>query len=122
MYDTYPFGPGMKLPIAAGELIIDVAAFLAPHAAKAFQLRPSGRRAGKTLRPGSETPMWNAVQAELRQHLRKYGAQAHLGRWLGLPRQRVNAFVRSGTEMPDCERTLQLLIWLAAVRRTQTRG
>lgn len=39
------------------------------------------------------------------------------GRLLGLPGQRINAFVTGGGEMPDAERTLQLLAWSIAVRK-----
>ena len=45
--------------------------------------------------------------------------QANLGRLLGLPRQRINAFVTGGGEMPDAERILQLLAWLLAAKKGQ---
>ena len=72
---------------------------------------------GKTLRPGRRTPMWNELRRQLRPFLKEYGRQVNLGRLLGLPRQRINAFVTGGGEMPDAERTLQLLAWLVAVRK-----
>jgi hypothetical protein len=75
------------------------------------------RSRGKTLRPGLRTPLWNAVRFELKPHLKRYGDQVNLGRVIGLPRQRINAYITRGTEMPDAERTLQLLMWLSAVRR-----
>jgi hypothetical protein len=37
-----------------------------------------------------------------------------MARFLGLPRQRVNAFLTTGHRMPDAERTLQLIVWLIA--------
>jgi hypothetical protein len=40
-----------------------------------------------------------------------------LARLLGLPRQRINSFVTGGGQMPDAERTLQLLVWLMAVKK-----
>ena len=83
--------------------------------ARAVDARRSRR--GGTLRPGRETPLWNELRKQLRPHLLKYGEQANLARVLGLPRQRVNAFVTSGDQMPDAERTLQLLAWLMAARR-----
>ena len=61
------------------------------------------------------------MRAELRPYLRRYGDQVNLGRGIGLPRQRINAFVTRGTEMPDAERTLQLLLWLSA-KRQETRS
>jgi hypothetical protein len=81
--------------------------------------RKRGTRRGRTLRPGKETPLWNKLRAQLRPELLKYGQQVNLGRVLGLPRQRINAFVTGGGQMPDAERTLQLLAWLIAVRRGQ---
>jgi hypothetical protein len=90
----------------------------------AFRIEPPrrGGRGGRTLRPGRETPFWNALRAHLRPHLRKYGSQVNLGRLLGLPRQRINAFVTGGGQMPDAERTLQLLYWLHRVRQGRPPG
>jgi hypothetical protein len=83
----------------------------------AYNRRQAGKNAWKSLRPGSDTPLWNQLRRELCPHLRRYGAQAHLGRVLGLPRQQINAFVTGGGSMPDAERTLALLVWLRFVRR-----
>ena len=85
---------------------------------KAFRVEKQRRGSrGKTLRPGQNTPMWNELRRQLRPFLKEYGRQVNLGRLLGLPRQRINAFVTRGGEMPDAERTLQLLAWLIAVRK-----
>ena len=101
------------------EAIFEAALEMIKQPSKAFHIEPKRRtrRGGGTLRPGKETPLWNVLRMELRPHLRKYGNQANLGRLLGLPRQRINAFVTGGGQMPDAERTLQLLAWLIAVRR-----
>jgi hypothetical protein len=106
----------IALPALLGELILHTAVTVARKSHRAFQV---GRRPrhGTTLRPGKETPLWNELRAQLRPYLAKYGHQANLARLLGLPRQRVNAFVTGGGQMPDAERTLQLLVWLSAVRR-----
>ena len=82
-------------------------------------VEPGGRPGpvGATLRPGKNTPLWNELRAQLRPHLHKRGQQVNLGRMLDLPRQRINAFVTGGGQMPDAERTLQLLAWLMAVRQ-----
>jgi hypothetical protein len=106
----------LELPAKLGELILMAAVEMAKQSHKAFRIerRPGS---GRTLRPGKETPLWNELRAQLRPHLLKYGHQANLGRMLDLPRQRVNAFVTGGGQMPDAERTLQLLAWLMAVRR-----
>lgn len=88
-----------------------------PAAAKAK--KSASRPTGRTLRPGRGTPLWNELRRQVRSRLRRRGDQAKLGRLLGLPRQRINAFVTGGGEMPDAERTLQLLAWLMAVRAGQ---
>ncbi|MDB6115499.1 MAG: hypothetical protein JWQ62_2444 [Lacunisphaera sp.] len=87
------------------------------YAAKAYRLRRKRPQVGATLRPGVETPLWNELRAALRPHLRHYGTQVNLGRVLGLSRQQINSFVTRGKRMPDAERTLQLLAWLAATRQ-----
>ena len=106
----------LELPAKLGELILMAAVEMARQSRKAFQIEGRPGRGG-TLRPGKETPLWNELRAQLRPYLVKYGHQANLGRLLGLPRQRVNAFVTGGGQMPDAERTLQLLAWLMAVRQ-----
>jgi hypothetical protein len=113
-----PPHPSLDLHYALAELLGIGAIELARYVHQAFRIEPRRRPAkgGRTLRPGNDTPLWNEFRLQIRPHLRKYGRQANLGRLLGLPRQRVNAFVTSGREMPDAERTLQLLVWLALVR------
>jgi hypothetical protein len=90
---------------------------MAKHSSLVFRIEPQRSHRGGTLRPGKETPLWNELRKQLRPHLRKYGHQANLGRMLGLPRQRINAFVTGGGQMPDAKRALQLLAWLIAVRQ-----
>lgn len=113
------FPPSLEVPAKLAEVIFVASFEMAKRAAKAYRIeaRKRGRRGGGTLRPGKETPLWNELRRQLRPHLRVYGSQVNLGRLLGLPRQRINAFVTGGGEMPDAERTLQLLAWLMAVRR-----
>jgi hypothetical protein len=110
----YPLHPKLHLPLELSEVICDAAVAMARQMSKAFRIEASRTRSGATLRPGKNTPLWNELRAQLRPHLAKYGRQANLGRLLGLPRQRINAFVTGGGEMPDAERTLQLLAWLMA--------
>mgnify|MGYP000306614893 CR=1 FL=1 len=111
--------PQLTLPFALAGLLAESAELIAKESVKAYRIVQNSRRAdhGQTLRPGRQTPLWNALRAELRPHLTKYGAQANLGRLLGLPRQRINAFVTGGGQMPDAERTLQLLAWLMAEQK-----
>jgi hypothetical protein len=116
---SFPTHPRLRSGVALARLIRDLADDMMARRAEAFRIasRPRGRfRGGKTLRPGQETPLWNELRRQLRPRLRRYGDQAILGRLLGLPRQRINAFVTGGGQMPDAERTLQLLVWLSAAR------
>lgn len=75
------------------------------------------RRIGATLRPGPTTPLWNSLVADLRPLLRRRGEKVLLARVIGVPRQRVHDFLVGRGRMPDAERTLLLLEWLAARRR-----
>ncbi len=79
--------------------------------ASAAPVRRKGK-GGATLRPGKDTPLWNALIASALPHLKAHGAQASLARQLGLQRQQINAFFSQQTRMPDAERTLQLIAWL----------
>ena len=112
-----PFPKRLELPADLTLLLIEAAAKMAKESRRVFQANSRPKR-GITLRPGrNTTPLWNALVAEIRPHLRSYGDQANLGRLLGLPRQRINAFVTRRSQMPDAERTLQLIAWLTTVRQ-----
>lgn len=81
--------------------------------------RAHGRRSpapqrGGTLRPGSRTPLWNEVRSRALPHLAKHGEKAKLARILGLPRQRLQDYLKAGRSAPDAERTLLLLCWVVA--------
>lgn len=106
-----------RLSLALSGALLKAATEMARHTAASFRIqRPAARRGG-TLRPGRETPLWNELRRELRPHLARHGEQAKLARLLGLPRQRVQAFMTQGSQMPDAERTLQLLAWLSLVQQ-----
>jgi hypothetical protein len=96
------------LSVAARESVRRINRNLAEH---------SRGRAGSTLRPGGATPLWNALIATLRPWLTRRGDKAQLARLLGVPRQRVHDFLVGRGRMPDAERTLLLLEWLAARQR-----
>jgi hypothetical protein len=106
----------LAIPGKLGELLILFAETVAKKAHQAYRIGRNAQK-GATLRPGKDTPLWNELRAQLRPHLRKRGAQANLGRLLGLPRQRVHTFFTDGSQMPDAERTLQLLAWLTAAHQ-----
>ena len=106
----------MEFPAALAEILADAAIAYLEDRRRAFRVERRSRQ-GATLRPGKDTPLWNAMVAEVRPHLRRYGTQVTLGRLLGLDRQTVHAYFIARTRMPDAERTLQLLTWLIAVRK-----
>jgi hypothetical protein len=87
--------------MALAEAILDAAVEMAKQSSRAFQIARPHAPGGATLRPGKHTPLWNELRAQLRPHLYKRGQQANLGRLLGLPRQRINAFVTGGGQGAD---------------------
>ena len=104
----------LNLPAAMTDALFDAAESLA--AEKAFRISRRGGR-GDTLKPGPQTPLWNSLAAQARPYLKARGEAANLARLLGLHRQAVYSYFTAGTRMPDAERTLQLLAWLAAKRQ-----
>lgn len=107
----------LPFPVELSELLFAAALEMSKHTGKAFRIATHGRRSGRTLRPGLQTPLWNELRSQLRPYLTEYGQQVNLGRLLGLPRQRIHGFITRGDQMPDAERTLQLLAWLMAVHQ-----
>lgn len=110
----------MAVPATAGIRLIEQLVMLAAEGAekrlKAFRVERRAR-AGRTLRPGRDTPLWNAIADEVQPYLKVHGAQAALGRLLGLDRQAIHAYFTARTRMPDAERTLQIVTWLMLVKQ-----
>jgi len=91
-------------------------AFAAEATARALKkaaAKMNGRR-GEALHPGPDTPLWNELSLVLRNQKWAYGEKANLARILGVPRQRVDDYIIGRKRLPDAERTLLLLHWLAA--------
>jgi hypothetical protein len=106
----------VELPAGLATILAEAAITYLDDRRRAFRLARRPRQ-GATLRPGRETPLWNALVAEVRPHLRQHGTQVNLGRLLGLDRQTIHAYFGTRTRMPDAERALQLLTWLIAMRK-----
>ena len=108
--------PQMRPVGAVIGILEELGALAVEQAQRAVQRRKDARRPrrGATLRPGEDTPWWPAVVEKMRPHLRVRGAKANLARVLEVPRQRVHDYFVSGTQMPDAERMIQVLLWLAA--------
>ena len=77
------------------------------------------RRVGTTLRPGLNTPLWNALVREALPLLRRRGSKAQLARILGVPRQRLQDCLKAKTACLDAERTLLLLCWVSAQQQNR---
>lgn len=105
--------PQMKPWLALGEMLVDAAEAGARRVQHGLNRRRG--RAGHVRRPGADTPLWNSVAARLRDQTRKYGTQARLARYLGVPRQRLHNFLVGRSRLPDAELALRLLHWLTEV-------
>lgn len=93
-----------------------------PPDARASHRRRPVNPGGATLRPGTGTPLWNRLRAEIVPHLKGRGEKAQLARLLGVHRQGINEYFVSKTRMPDAERTLLLVEWLAVRREKRPAG
>ena len=101
----------LELPAALAVALMEAAAKLIQTSLHKARRARQPRR-GDTLKPGVHTPLWNELAAAVRNELTRYGEKARIARVLGLPRQRVNDFLRRRSYLPDAERALLLLVWL----------
>lgn len=113
MSDYTPARLGMIFDLVEG--LESVAVELAREMRKRRKSTPRSR--GKTLRPGVDTPLWNALVSTAKPQLAKRGAKTMLARELALNPSRVTEFFVKQSAMPDAERTLELLLWLVRRRR-----
>lgn len=107
-----PIHPKLDLPFAVADMLVLLAQSFAAAAAAELPRRKRPLRGG-TLRPGPATPMWNALSSLARSQLKIHGEKARLGRVLGVPPQRVHEYLMAKSSMPDAERTLLFLHWVA---------
>ena len=115
-----PIHPKLDAMFVVADVMVVLARELT-RVANAQAPRAAPRR-GMTLRPGRGTPMWNALVGCARPHLAARGEKAKLGRMLGVHPSRVHQYVKAGTAMPDAERTLMLLHWVAQKRSGRSPG
>ena len=78
--------------------------------------RAEHKRRGATLRPGPDAPLWGALSLAIRPLLKPRGQQVLLARFLGVHPARVHEYFIKNSAMPDAERTLLLVQWLAQRR------
>jgi hypothetical protein len=111
--------PQIETWLSISGALMDIAS-LAARSARRQLVRATQQRRGQTLRPGPDTPLWNALVLSVRAQLVRRGDKAGLARYLGLPRQRVDDFLQGRRALPDAERTLLLLAWLASKKQNPT--
>jgi hypothetical protein len=109
-----PIHGRLKLWLEVGGVLAEVAE--AGTKALKKQVTPRRRSSYKTRRPGEETLMWNACAAMLREELKPYGSKVRLARYLGIPKQRLNDYLKGQSRMPDAEAVLQMFNWMAQKR------
>lgn len=105
--------PRLESLFVIAEVLESAAREAARETRKRVQARKPRPRRGATLRPGMETPLWNAVVERVKPRLHRRGGRALLARELGVHRARIGEFFDRQSAMPDAERAFQLLIWLS---------
>lgn len=116
-----PIHPRLQGVLEMTDLVGSAAVSLARIARRHFK-PPAPRRRNATLRPGVDTPLWLALVAAIRPHLRRRGEKALLARVLGVHPARIHEFFISRKAAPDAERTLLLLQWVKAKRAGRSFG
>ena len=109
-----PPHPRLALWLKLGEVLFD-AAETGAHRVR-LALRPKRRGSYKTRRPGYDTPLWNVCATLLKSELKIRGSKVRLARYLGIPRQRLQDFLKGRSRLPDAELLLRLLHWMAEKR------
>jgi hypothetical protein len=82
-------------------------------AAKAKGAAKAKRGRGRSASHAADGALWRALTARVAPLLAQRGAQAKLGRELGVSRQQIYAYFKGRTAAPDAERVLRLIVWLA---------
>ncbi len=95
------------------EGLLELARASARSARKRMAPGPRIRR-WQCLRPGIDTPLWNALARAVEAQLKRRGAKSRLARLLGVSRQRLHLLIVAKTAYPDAERALLLQLWLQA--------
>lgn len=110
----FPTPPRLALWLDLGEALAGAAKTGAQRVSLA--LRPKRKGSYKTRRPGYDTPMWNVCATLLKAELRVRGSKVRLARYLGIPRQRLQDFLKDRSRQPDAELLLRMLHWMAEKR------
>ena len=108
-----PSSPSLEFTGGIIWLLAEAAEEAARRAMRQIRHRFRARQ-GSTLRPGSDTPLWNELVKQAQPLLRKHGSKAQLARLLRIPRQRLQDCLKAKTACLDGERTLLVMCWIAA--------
>jgi hypothetical protein len=95
------------------EGLVELARLSARRAQKRLTARFRVRR-WQSLRPATDTPLWNTLARAVEAQLQRRGAKSRLARLLGVSRQRLHLLVVAKSAYPDAERALLLQLWLQA--------
>jgi hypothetical protein len=106
--------PQLKLHGALALALFDAAFATARAASRTVEAAGRPKAYGCTLRPGAQTPLWNELIKFAAPFMHQRGTKTKLARLLGVPRQRIQDYLKQRTAAPDAERTLLLLCWAAA--------
>ncbi len=106
-----PVHPRIRLWLELGEALGTAAKTGAKRVHLA--MRPKRKGSYRTRRPGYDTPLWNVCATLIKAQLLPRGAKVRLARYLGIPRQRLQDFLRGRSRLPDAEVLLRMLHWLA---------
>ncbi|MBA3849311.1 MAG: hypothetical protein C0502_04870 [Opitutus sp.] len=98
-------------------MLVDASVLAVQSGVRKLRPAPVRKSRGATLRPGAETPLWLALSDKARPLLRRRGARTLLARELGVHCSRITEYFLKQNAMPDAERTIQLMIWLAREQR-----
>jgi len=109
---AFSIHPRLKLLDLAVDSLIHAARETGLQAAKLGPERQ--RKSYRTLKPGSDTPLWNELRQRVAKQLIKRGEKINLARFLGVSRQRLHLIISARAASPDAERTLLLLAWVIA--------
>ena len=85
-------------------------------------LRPKRKGSYRTRRPGYDTPLWNVCATLLKDELKPRGSKVRLARYLGIPRQRLQDFLKGRSRLPDAELLLRMLHWMSMKRNGHDRS
>jgi hypothetical protein len=124
MRNVLPIPAGLRELDLAANLISELATAAIAARRRAAQSAEAARRPrrGAVLHPSDDTPLWNELVRAVNAQFRRRGDRVNLGRYLGLPRQRIHELFRRRRHLLDAERTLLLLIWLQARRAGEDVG